>query len=270
MIQLPTKEKEEIIQEYLDGNSIEAIKSQYHHDYKVVQTVIKDAGIDIHKRSRYKCNYHMFDTIDTEEKAYWLGMLFADGYVYEPKHSVSLSLQSSDVDCLYSLQKFFETDTPVHTYPRTNNTEMSELTIYNKHLYEQVVAKGCIPRKTGKVVFPKCVPSHLVRHFIRGYFDGNGWITHITRQYKTKHPDYTFGIASTKEMLCEIYKYLPTNKKRETPCMWRTKRCEAEVYHMTFGGNLQVIKILDYLYNNATVYLQRKHDRYLLLKNMYS
>ena len=51
---------------------------------------------------------HSFDVIDTEEKAYWLGFLYADGNVSNTKNEVGITLQSSDIKHLYKFKTFLK------------------------------------------------------------------------------------------------------------------------------------------------------------------
>jgi hypothetical protein len=43
-----------------------------------------------HTKQKYKINEDFFQEIDTEEKAYWLGFLYADGYIHVRSHQVKL------------------------------------------------------------------------------------------------------------------------------------------------------------------------------------
>ena len=47
-----------------------------------------------------KINKNFFNKIDTEEKAYFLGFLYADGYNNTDRNSVALSLKEDDKEIL--------------------------------------------------------------------------------------------------------------------------------------------------------------------------
>jgi hypothetical protein len=60
---------------------------------RTVSKILKDAGISIYNTSHHTCvDEHMFDVIDTEEKAYWLGFMYADGCIYSKEYRLELSL----------------------------------------------------------------------------------------------------------------------------------------------------------------------------------
>ena len=51
---------------------------------------------------KYNCNYDYFKEIDTEDKSYWLGFLYADGSIHKTKHTMDLVLSINDKEHLYS------------------------------------------------------------------------------------------------------------------------------------------------------------------------
>ena len=76
---------------------------------RAVSKILKDAGVEIYNTSHHtSINEHIFDTIDTEEKAYWLGFMYADGCIYSKENRIELSLQDLDVNHLYKFAKFLD------------------------------------------------------------------------------------------------------------------------------------------------------------------
>lgn len=150
-------------------------------DRRTLSSHFKKLGIEvINKQNRPKFNKHIFDTIDTEEKAYWLGFIFADGYIgstpLDPNkksvYNFEISLKLSDLEHLEKFKQFisFEKDVVCDNY-------RCRIMIANKHFWNILNGYGCIPRKSLTLQFPdKSIfkSSDLVRHFIRGYFDGDG------------------------------------------------------------------------------------------------
>jgi hypothetical protein len=121
-----------------------------------------------------------FKIIDTKQKAYWLGFLFADGCVYNSTYSIRLSLFISIADESW-LNKFIndvEANLDKKIYSHRNNDGIYKqvgIFIRNKIFVNNLVNKGCVPRKTAVKRFPKClVDISLAKSFLLGYSDGNG------------------------------------------------------------------------------------------------
>lgn len=276
MSEIPISIKENMIKDYNNGMSVRAVSIKYNYSYDKTRREFKKQNIKIRgndfNSKKYKNNSNVFDEIDTEEKAYWLGFLYADGCIINHCNNLvlSLALSEKDYNHLVLFQCFLETDKPIHTYSGNHNNKYCRLVITDRHLCNELIEKGCFQRKTGKVTFPKFLPNELIRHFIRGYVDGNGCITyHMCGKNKNRFA-FAIKIDSTKEMLYEFNKFLPVKNKKDIPTLGKRRKNEVNDYSLEFGGNKQTLNILNYLYNDSNIYLQRKYDKYLLLKNMYS
>ena len=60
----------------------------------------------------YSVDTHFFDSIDTEEKAYILGYILADGHVASDNH-IMFGLHEKDVDILYKIRDSMRTEAPI-------------------------------------------------------------------------------------------------------------------------------------------------------------
>lgn len=272
---IPTNVENEIIKSYVDGTSVRALSLQYNYKYDRIYRLIKKANIQIRgndfNSKKYHNNSHVFDVIDTEEKAYWLGFLYADGCVLGTKNlRLQLALQISDIEHLKLFQSFMQANNPVCIYNNNHNNQYCRIIIIDNYLCEQLVQKGCYQNKTGCITYPCGLDEQLHRHFIRGYVDGNGCITYYKVKANPNRLAFALKIDSTKEMLFEFNKLLPTKNNKEIPKLYKRRNNDVNDYSLEYGGNKQVLKLLDYLYDNSSIYLQRKYERYLLLKNMYS
>ena len=273
--EIPTNVKEQIINNYIDGTSIRALSIQYNYGYDRVRRLIKKANIEIRgndfNSKKFKNNSHVFDVIDTEEKAYWLGFLYADGCVMERENlRLQLSLSANDIEHLKLFQSFMQTDNPIRIYDGNHNNQYCRIIIIDNYLCKQLIGKGCFQNKTGKITYPSFLNESLHKHFIRGYVDGNGCITFHKVKANPNRLAFALKIDSTREMLFEFNKLLPVKNKKEIPKLYKRRDNNVNDYSLEYGGNKQVLQLLDYLYGNSTIYLQRKYERYLLLKNMYS
>ena len=237
--------------------------------YKLMKKLGIPARSDREKSIKYSCNEAYFSSIDTEEKAYWLGFLYADGYIQSKrKHSsrkVGISLKESDFEHLKKFSQAIGYNGSIHHYVSkssyADNCEYCRLLISAPQMADDLIAKGCIEHKTDCVLFPdeNIVPLNLMRHFVRGYFDGNGCITHgqvVNGIFK----DYRIKLVAPKEFLLGFLTWI--GKPEITLCK-RHKDRKTNTYDITIGGTKQVKHILDLLYRDCAVSLDRKYKQYL-------
>lgn len=234
----------------------------------VIYDVLKRLGIKSHKptplteqqkknRRKYNVNDDFFETINTEAKAYWLGFLYADGYVNTIENKIGIALGIEDKNHLYKFKKSIGSQSPVKEYIQTEGFNKgslySRIIVTSEKMKKDLIDKGVLENKTNVLVFPSYnqVPKNLIRHFIRGYIDGDGSLTHSSVSNLIK-------IIGTKEMLIGIQNELGTNVTLEQRY---PERC-VNNYSITIGGNTQVKRLLEFIYGNSTIYLERKYKRY--------
>lgn len=225
---------------------------------------IKRRATQVYTR-KYIPNENFFDIIDTEEKAYILGFLYADGnnYVNE-RHSyeVSIALIEEDKIILEKFRELLSPNVPLKFVQNKDCKNQYLLKINNKKLTRQLTKLGCMPAKSLTLQFPNwLIDSKLRQHFIRGYFDGDGSL-YSKRPSKTGHIDYGWQITST-EQFCRIIKNL-FKDKLSIHCSIRLScpKTNKITTTISIGGNLRVRKVLDWLYQGATIYLPRKYEKY--------
>lgn len=207
-----------------------------------------------------KFNNTVFDCINTEEKAYWLGFLYADGNVHTTSNIVSLSLKKTDREHLVKFKTFLEAQTNIKDSSiMVNNKqyEISKISVCNKHFKETLINLGCVPKKSLILTFPNLSifeNKELVYDFIRGYVDGDGCLTF------SKNGRLNLNILGTKEFLegiCQMFpeKFASVHKvKRLKTNVWTISNCGQNADDVTYK-----------LYSKATIYLNRKYDRFAVL-----
>ena len=209
---------------------------------------------------KYPLVENFFDNIDTQEKAYVLGLLYADGYNNTDKNDVCISLKEEDVEILNQITKIIQPTKPLFYLDMSpenrgmkNSKNQYRITINNKHISNRLVELGCGKAKTSVIKFPTLeqVPLDLIHHFTRGYFDGDGSIS------KGKHSK--IDIISTPEFLFTLQQFI--NKEIDiniTKLNWSRQYIKANVCSLQIGGRLQCIRFMEWLYKDATIYLKRK------------
>ena len=255
---------EEVIDLYNKGISLTQIQRETGINRNSVAKVLKEHGIEvINRQNQTKFNEHVFDVIDTEEKAYWLGFIFADGNISSPNkkgkaiYTFEISLQLSDTNHLYKFNKFME--------HQKNNVKTDSFrcrwSVTNKHLWETLNSYGCTPRKSLTLEFPKLEifkDKSLIRHFIRGYFDGDGCISHNDQEQEIP----CINVLGTNEMLSTIQNYILmdnnpfylNNPKNKTTLVISRSTSKAVMFMYA-------------LYYKSNIYLDRKYQKFLQYKN---
>lgn len=261
---------QEIINLYNSGLHTYQVAERLNCSQTCILNCLKEYNIERRKTSSYNTKYitniNFFNIIDSQEKAYFLGLLYADGNVYiRGKHSYELSikLKEEDKHILEKLKDYLSPNLSLKEVKdkRTGNLHYL-LKINNKIICEQLQNLGCIPNKSLLLQFPN-LNKEYISHFVRGYFDGDGSI--YSRKTRTGHIDYTWQITSTSmfcERVREYLKDLGINSSSKLACAGSNLVTTT----LSVGGNIQVKKVLDWMYQDSFVYLNRKYEKYLKIK----
>jgi len=264
---LSHQEKSELFRMYETGNySGNQLTNYFPISQVAINNLLRRNGYDAKSASELKRKYpiqeYFFDKIDTEEKAYILGLLYADGYNNTDRNSVSLGLKEDDKEILDKITAIIQPDKPLQyidlsTQKKTKGFENSQnqyrMVIANKHISQRLVELGCGKAKTHNLTFPReeQVPSHLIRHFVRGYFDGDGWVG-----------EKAISVVSTLDFcnsLAEILK-----EEFNINCYIRARHPERNNSIRMLELNKKSARtFLKWIYKDSNINLQRKHDRYL-------
>lgn len=202
-------------------------------------------------------NENYFENIDTESKAYWLGFLYADGSIYQNKNrpnptNFELSLKPSDTEHIKMFAKEINYDlTKVKRFGDRTRLCISSL-VFCKHL----INKGCTQRKSLTLEFPTFLREDLIRHFIRGYFDGDG---HISNPLKT-----CLGIVilGTTSFLSDILKYYNKTFSKDINNIVKSKKDTKCFQFGLYGQNAR--DFLNWIYQDNMISLERKQYRYII------
>jgi hypothetical protein len=190
-----------------------------------------------------------FSKIDSEEKAYILGMWSADGCINH--RAINLWLQESDEDILIKIRNLASPDSPISYKRGYKNTKAQKgLCIYNTELLRSLSSYNIIPKKS-KVVNPPVLPPELTRHFIRGLFDGDGCV----RMGGRNHNRPEANITGNKQMITFVHQCFSQ--------VW------ANNYNVTQSGTSWCVTysgrdawhFLRYIYEGSNLYMDRKHSK---------
>lgn len=255
--------KDDIIKRYVqDGEGLKTIAKVYNTDKGNIRAVLVKFGVEINKLNHepYKFNEHYFDKIDTPEKAYILGFLYADGNVCSKYNRIKLSLQDTDFDILENIRKEMEVEKPLLFYDRNtknpNHKNTYELVVYSKHMCKVLNELGCIDRKSLTLQFPKNIDDNLMQYMILGYFDGDGSI-HIGNQ--NGYGAYA-SFTSSYDFCLGLQNYLKEKINLESKCVHAPTNELTGI--LRINKQNEVKKLCDYMYKDASLYMKRKYDKY--------
>lgn len=235
---------------------------------------------DLHNsRQEYTFNEDYFETIDNEHKAYWLGFIAADGCVLEPTTCISkrtgkeitkgngaleIALQKSDIN---HLKKFQQDISDTHKIYFRKQQEACSLKLHSSKMYEDLIKTGIIPRKSKKLKFPQTISEELFPHFLRGYFDGDGSIS-FSKTKKGTIMLYSIAVSfiGNEEFITQVSNKL---KKYNIKGNFSYKRGIENIKTFSLTNIETKKRFLDFIYKNATIYLDRKYYRYLIFNKLY-
>jgi len=255
----------DVLEQYSIFKNIHKVAKHFNMSTNPIKKILKTNGIDLTNR-RYDVNHNYFDIIDTEEKAYWLGFLYADGYIRERKNGDSLEMKLSIKDkkhlelfrdCIGSNHKIVEGLNSVKYKGEISSSHMCHLSMYSSKLVDSIKKQGIHSRKTYTIEKPD-IDSKLLHHFIRGYFDGDG--TFLFKEKKRIVSGFVTVSTKFRQFLIDELK----NSANISNFYIDEKRGYLMIYNKINNNNFY-----KYIYNNSTIYLERKKDIYEKFRQYY-
>lgn len=200
-----------------------------------------------------------FKQIDTEEKAYWLGFIAADGNIKNDKSTCSIELQQSDKA---HLEKFSNCFNNYYKVKELNREFPSvRISLYSRQCCLDLIQYGITPKKSLTLrVKTELIPENLQIHYIRGYFDGDGSIfcSHPNRENGYNYDEWGCNFVGTEYNLKFFQKFFNLSNKIVK---------KGNIYELDINGTLKAYEVLNQMYENATVYLDRKKEKFLQLQS---
>ena len=253
-------------------NKVSSVKigEKYHVGHKVILKALRKLGVEISQKKmvrKYDLNERYFELIDTPEKAYILGFLYSDGAVNSSKSTVSLSLQESDVAILERIRTEIKSERPLEYLDYSqkhdfgyNYLNQYRLLMFSADMCADLADKGVIQNKSLKIEFPEWMPPELIPHFIRGVYDGDGSV-YCQKKSESNHA-VTVTITAT-ESFCKSLQSICKDALGINAGIYDASCHNGVTRVFTISGRRVAKKFLDWIYADATMYLQRKYDRYI-------
>lgn len=246
---------------YLNGVLLKEIADQFDVSLNTVSKYLKNIGVEI-DRCTYHFNEHYFDNVDTPEKAYVVGLLWADGHNRVSNGNIILELQETDVDLLEKINILTENERPLRRQnlhlKNKNWKDQYRLIWHSKHTSKVLESYGMVQEKSLVLTFPEWLDDEFYSNFILGYFDGDGC---ISLQNNNKDRSANINMVGTR-MFLERVADIIKNQTGATVYVNRDERAREPICILRCGIREDVIKILNWLYQDSTIYMQRKYDKY--------
>lgn len=243
---------------YSSGVSCLDIGNRFNLDEQAVRRVIKDMGL-LRDTTPYQklLDHNWLDNIDSEVKAYYLGLLSADGWLM--RNSLCIDLQHKDKELLETLQNKVAPFIPLAHYNpgKMNVDDKVRFVVTSKQWRERCEKLQIGYRKS--LTMPDVtsnIPEYVRHHFVRGYFDGDGTVgVYLNKRLNKKFSRVQF--LGTKEFLTGVHKSigLPVGTIHQGK--------DENIHRLSYSGKQRLFEIRDYLYKDATIYLSRKKDKFV-------
>ena len=206
-------------------------------------------------KRKYTVDESFFEVIDTPDKAYVMGWFYSDGSNDLSRYTASISLAENNSDALYKIRDVIGSNAEIKISQCYSWQRQFRLSIYNKVVSTQIARLGISGNVTYTRTWPEWLSEELQPYFIRGLIEGDGYVSaRDSRSYCT-------GYSGTI-MMCEaLGKILDKQNIR-----YRLNRGKKVNCNLRITRHADTVRFLDYIYEDATIYLDRKYANYLRIK----
>jgi len=256
-----------IIIDYVNGKSIRKLSKEIRICPRRLKNILEENNVKLRNSSeratKCKVDENYFNILDNQNKFYILGLLYADGYNYEERYTITLSLKENDKYILEKISNILKSEREIKNILNKNyNKYYPRLMISNKKLSKRLAELGITKNKSLTLKFPSFIlKDNEFKHFLRGYIDGDGCISCC--QFANKRYSVSISICSTYDFLIEVQQRLinlfSINKTK-------ISKAGEKAYVLSINQRYKVEEILDWIYKDADLYLCRKYQNYLNIK----
>lgn len=254
-----TKEqKEEIVKFYkTKPMKQDVVAEKFNISLPSVIKILKEYRVKTYNKVQLfspDLNEHYFDKIDTEEKAYFLGLIITDGCIHNTKGRqslIALTLQESDK---YILERFKSAICSNKTVTNDGRGCVN-INILSNTMVKSLKKYGINERKSLHTVLPQNIPQELYPHLIRGILDGDGSVSFYARQGRKCHVKAIRFCQGNENFLKDLVDCLYNNCGAIKVNTYQEKE---NLWSIAYRKDDSMMKIIQYIYKDATIYLIRK------------
>lgn len=251
MAAITKQEIQKAIDMFNNGMSITKIAKELNRDRGTLSKRLKEEGLEITQHCNKKqVNSRFFDEWN-EKSAYWLGFIFADGHLTDYNR---LDICIKDKEHIEKFKANINSEHSISVKTVKGNSYY-RISIQDSHLGNKLKELGVSSNKTYGWIIPE-VPIEYMNHFIRGLFDGDGNFNN--RKYKPVCRLVAYDINLLENLIEIIKEQVPSVEEHI-----RIYNYDNRIPELNISSKQSVKDFLDWLYDSATIYLDRKHEKYL-------
>ena len=248
----------EICNKYKNGGSPSKITDEYNINQYAIYRILKRNGFNTRAKKTHAYKEDVFDSVDTELKAYVLGLITSDGYIANKNNRYIVQLSSTDKEIPSFLAELIEYPRPLYFISSEGVTRRTldewRIMICSKRLVLALEKLGVVNNKSTREVFYEGMPEGLTRHYIRGICDGDGYLG--LYPVKNSIPQSSIGICGSMHILKAISGTFDTILNvPQTKIGIR----DSGLAILQYRGNRTAKTICKWLYTDCNYYLPRKH-----------
>ncbi len=220
-------------------------------------------------------NSTLFES-DNATKFYLIGFILADGFISEDLKRVTIGLSGKDLPFLKTVRDIICPQQNIRLSKKSSITggpkkhDVATLAINSKEFVAEVMKYCNTRKKTTDLIFPTNIPDDFLLDFIRGYSDGDGNISVKKGQRKTNegisyYHGLRYRILGTRQFLLGLdfsLRRLELARNSVNP----HKKDQSNCYYIEYGFS-SAQRILDAIYKDATLKMERKYQVYNFIRN---
>lgn len=253
---IETNNYKNLLERYKNGESVTTLSKDYKVHYETMRKILRKMGPSKTKSGqKYDFNRKFFQKINSEETAYFLGLMYSDGNIHN--HQIRISLADPDSYLLEKFRNLLSYIKPLVLIKKRKPFHKQKylLELSSTEMVSDLKKLGCIPRKSLILEFPteEQVPAHLMNHFLRGVFDGDGSI-----YTSLKNNNMTASITSSPFFCESLSKYLENIGIKSYINSYKYSNAK----DIRMSVRMSVL-FLDYLYSNSNIKMSRKFNKFI-------
>lgn len=263
--------------EFLKNNYLELTNRQIGEKIgktkSAIQNKLKILGLNRPEKNIY--NHDFFENINSKEKAYWLGFIYADGYISKSERSYccGIELKESDIGHLIKFNKSIGGNIKPSSRKRENEllgeTNLCCIRLYSKKMFFDLKKHGCVERKSDKIRMPD-IDKRYMWDFIRGYFDGDGCVVLDKSRLCPQFDFCSSSLLMLEEIKTFLFSYGIYSHIQEQGKYNKKIKNKIPNYRLYICGMENGNIFAKYLYSDATIFLDRKYYKWLNIAKEYN
>lgn len=168
---LTIQQKQQILEVFNNGMECRDIPTYINVSGRAVSRVLSEASTNTKRKNRYTLNESYFDVIDSQKKAYLLGLMAADGCVTSCNY---IAFESIDRELTELLSKEIQYTGKIRIIQPGHYNPHYRINFSSLRLAGALSKYGVVTGRmfTGIYYFP--TQTEYLAAYILGYFDGDG------------------------------------------------------------------------------------------------